>query len=116
MKGLHPLPRAPWGPWGAHLGAGLGCAIDRHAGHPPEVGHVHLSDGAECVRGDEVVRPLWGEQQACDRSSCLETQGLAQGGRRRAGSSTLRFTKHFCTLGTSSPPWQEAERHWPPSR
>lgn len=39
------------------LSTGLGCAIDGHAGHPPEVGHVHLSNSAECVWGDEVVRP-----------------------------------------------------------
>lgn len=70
MKGLNPpsapTPQADQGSWGGHLSTGLGCAIDGHAGHPPEVGHVHLSNSAECIWGDEIVRPLWGEQQAWD--------------------------------------------------
>lgn len=44
---------------GCHLGAGLGCAIDGHTGDPPEVGHVHLSEGAQSIRRHEVIRNLW---------------------------------------------------------
>lgn len=65
MKGLN-LPTKPPTPQAdpGHLGTGLGCAIDGHSGHPPEVGHIHLSDGAQCIWGDEVIRPLWGDSKA----------------------------------------------------
>ena len=104
-------PQTHWGTQalrGAHLGAGLGRAVDGHAGHPPEVGHIHLSDSAERVRGDQIVLPLWEEHRAWDpqqptaAAERVRTWPKADGGRGRTRAS--QFTKHSCTLGASPGP------------
>lgn len=81
MKGLnHPPPPHKCAPQGGHLGTGLGHAIDGQTGHPAEVGHVHLSDGAECIWGDEVICHLSGQQQAWDPQQPLRFRAWPQVG------------------------------------
>lgn len=95
-------PQPHWGtqaPRRRHLGAGLGCAIDGHAGHPPEVGHIHLSDSAECVRGDQIVLPLWGEHRAWDpqqpTAAAARVRTWPKAGSGWGGTRASQFTKHL---------------------
>lgn len=106
---LSPPPPQEWtqAPWGGHLGAGLGHAIDGHTGHPPKVRHIHLSDGAEGIRGDKIIGSLRGEQQAWDPQQPREVQNPAQGRLRRGGTSALQFTKHSAHLELHHSPGKE---------
>lgn len=53
-----------------HLGAGLRRPIDGHFGHPSEIGHAHLLDGAQHVRAEALIRHLQWDGQGWAPHPC----------------------------------------------